>query len=116
MGDKHDSDWPPGMKVFEIIEVTNGNEQTVCMIGAASDDARFVNVETYVGQELVEEHRSGLAADLPIAELIRLTEEAVRKDARRLGAKCEIYAVDPPFERAQFEALIELRKAAVSRH
>jgi len=114
MGDKQHSDWPPGFRMFEIIELTKGNEKTICMIGAASDDARFVNVETYLGKELVEQHSSGFAADLPIAELIRLTEEAVREDARWVGAKCEIFAVDPPFERAEFEALIALRRAAVS--
>jgi hypothetical protein len=107
--------WPPGVRFFEIIEVTNGNERTICMIGAASDDARFLSIETYVGEELVEQHRSGLSADLPIAELIRLTEEAAFEDARLAGARCEVFAVDPPFERPQFEALIELRKTAVGK-
>src|ERR1700720_3147278 len=83
------SEWPPGMKIFEIINTVTGPERVIVMIGAVDEKTRFLTYEQYWEDDLIEKHQVGLSDDLPIAELIRQTEEAAQNDASASGGQCE---------------------------
>ncbi len=101
--------WPEGMRIFEVIEITRQDERSIWMIGAANDDVRFLSVENYINDELVNSHQTGIDSRLPIADLIDQVEGAAKADASVSGADCEFFPVEAPFEKEQFEAVLHGR-------
>jgi hypothetical protein len=104
-------EWEASFKLVAVIEVSGPAERVRCLIGTWPPANKVVRVETYRGDELVHEEEFGFGPTLALAELIDGLEEQLRNDARATGSRVEVFAIPPPFGRAQFEAVLAARPA-----
>ncbi len=107
-----DIEWPDGLKVIEVIELTGPVDTAVCMVGIWPPETTVACVAVYRHDKLVYEKNFALRPDLPMAELLNHLEEGCRKDASEKGARLEIFEIPAPYGQEEFKQVLAARRTA----
>jgi hypothetical protein len=99
-------EWGEDFQLVEVIVASGPVERLVCLIGLYAPATKWVRLEAYRNDELVNTEDFGFDAALPMADLIRDLEQGLRRDAQAMGGRLEIFEVPPPFGKEQFEQML----------